>query len=83
MDNLIVHWNPVIIARILLAGHRITFCSPYCPFDGAIEFVFNTIENTLHSRMEMIHNVDDLDRHIRVIIHLIPQFSPYFDHIGF
>jgi hypothetical protein len=83
MDNLIVHWNPVIIARILLAGHRIAFRSPYCPFDGAIEFVFNTIENTLRSRMEMIHNVDDLDRHIRAIIRLIPQFSPYFDHIGF
>ena len=47
MDNLQSHHNRQMAAMIYEAGHRLIFRPPYCPTDGPIEYIFNTIQGML------------------------------------
>ena len=83
MDNLLVHTNANILGEILAAGHRYVFRAPYYPVDGPIEYVFNTIENSLAYRMHEIDTVGDLNTHVRAIVQQMPSFVNYFTNCGY
>ena len=51
MDNLNAHWNPQVLALIADHGHRVCFRAPYYPIEGAIEYMFNTLQTRLRLRM--------------------------------
>ena len=44
MDNLNAHRNVGVLALIHAYGHGVWFRAPYYPVDGAIEFIFNTLQ---------------------------------------
>ena len=44
MGNLKVHKNPIILSILHNIGHRYVFCAPYWPVNGAVEYVFNTVQ---------------------------------------
>jgi len=83
MDNLNAHTNGIVTTLILARGHRIVFRAPYCPIDGAIEYVFNVIETQLRVESPNIHDVASLERKMIDIIRSITEFSPFFRHVGF
>ena len=67
------------------AGHRVVFRAPYYAVDGAIEYVFNTVQtNLMVEYKNNFHSLDDLRNTVNLlIIGAIPTFRPYFDHVGF
>jgi len=83
MDNLNTHRNPFVLDLIIGAGHHYVFRAPYYPVDGPIEYVFDTIENELNSRMHRIFNLEDVGEATMEIINSIDNFVPYFHHVGF
>ena len=83
MDNLNAHTNPTIFARIIGAGHRILFRAPYFPVDGPIEYVFNTVQNTLCLFMRDIVDMATLRVKVEEVIGSLDHFHNYFDHVGF
>ena len=83
MDNLIAHKNPVILQLIYAWGHRIAFRAPYYPVDGAIEYVFNTLQQDLTIRLHAIKNGDDLHREVMDSIGAMPNFVNYFLNIRY
>ena len=50
MDNLNSHINGAVVGLIHLYGHGVVFRAPYWPVDGAIEFIFNTIQSLMRGR---------------------------------
>ena len=83
MDNLRSHHNQQMSAMIIAAGHRIVFRAPYYPIDGAIEYVFNTIQGVLRFRNSLISDEGSLKNEIDNAIAAIPSFAPYFVNCGF
>ena len=83
MDNLNSHTNHAVQALIFNAGHRIVFRAPYYPVDGAIEYIFNVIECALCIRLRDIHTTAEYIDNLREIIRNLPEFSPFFRHVGF
>ena len=83
MDNLNAHTNPTIFARIIGAGHRILFRAPYYPVDGPIEYVFNTVQNTLCLFMRDIVDMATLKVKVEEVIGSLDHFHNYFQHVGF
>ena len=83
MDNLNAHLNGQAIALIHLHGHRVCFRAPYYPIDGAIEYVFNTLQTRLRLRMAYIVDEATLRRELSDGIRSITTFVPYFQHVGF
>jgi hypothetical protein len=61
MDNLNAHTNVRVTTMILDEGHHFMFRAPYCAtVDGAIEYVFNTIECMFRIRSPDIKDVQSL-----------------------
>ena len=78
MDNLMAHKDPAILQLIHAWGHRVCFRAPYYPVDGAIEYVFNTVQQDITIRLHQIKNGADLYRELRDSISGIPNFIGYF-----
>ena len=83
MDNLNSHKNPAVIALIHAYGHGVVFRAPYWAVDGSIEFVFNTIQTLVRSRLYEIYTGEDLVQVVYQTIQSIETFAPYFEHVGF
>ena len=82
-DNLTAHHNPAVVWAILAAGHRIAFRAPYYPVDGAIEYVFNSIQQQLTYRMHEITDYAELEQAVQDIIGGMVDFRNYFFNVGF
>ena len=82
MDNLNSHKNPMILNLIHVAGHRYAFRAPYWPVDGAVEYVFNTIQSRLKVHFNQLQTMAELRNRINLIIGTIPSFGRYFRHVG-
>ena len=83
MDNLSAHKHPIVLNLIHTAGHRYVFRAPYHPVDGPIEYVFDTIETEISTRMHEIFDLEDLRDATFEIINSIDNFVPYFEHVAF
>lgn len=83
MDNLASHHSAYIQQVIVNAGHRLLFRAPYYPVDGPIEFVFNTIEQSLNGYQYTITTGNDLRQGVNTIIANMPHFADYFRHCGY
>ena len=83
MDNLNVHKNPLILNMVQNAGHRLVFRAPYWPVDGAVEYVFNTIQTRLKVFFDQLTTMPELENRINLIIGAMPSFTRYFIHVGF
>ena len=85
LDNLNIHKHPIILNLIDEAGHRVVFRAPYWSCDGAIEYVFNTIQTHLQMDDDGVDNVDDLIEEIDNIIFykVIIGFRKYFEHVWY
>lgn len=85
MDNLRSHFDGVTWARVGATGHRFLPRCPYAPFDGPIEYVFNSLEGHLKNRLHVIHTNADLVREVNNIIGQLAQqgFRRYFVHCGY
>ena len=83
MDNLNSHKNVGVIALIHLYGHGVVYRAPYWPVDGAIEFIFNTLQTLMRSRSYLITTDNDLIAAIYECIQTIHSFSAYFENVGF
>lgn len=90
MDNLTAHRNMLVSQLIHAAGHRIVLRAPYHPFDGPIEFVFNTLQQSL--TLALYRSEDDqnpngtqhnLRAEVRAIVRRMFDFSEYFVKCGF
>ena len=82
-DNLTAHTNQAVVYAILAAGHRVVFRAPYYPVDGAIEYVFNSIQQQLTYRVHDILTEVDLEDGVRAIIGAMINFVNYFYNVGF
>ena len=51
--------------------------------DGAIEYVFNVIQCALNVRLRDIRTTAEYINNLREIIMNMPEFSPFFEHVGF
>jgi hypothetical protein len=83
MDNLNIHCHPAMLHLIADRGHRVVFRAPYWSCDGAIEYVFNTLQTKLQMDVHGVENVLALVGKIAGIIGDIPMFQNYFIHVGF
>ena len=83
MDNLNSHKNVAVVALIHVYGHGIVFRAPYWAVDGAIEYVFNTVQTLIRSRLYEIRDGNDLVATIYESIQGIDSFSNYFINVGF
>ncbi len=83
MDNLNIHHHPVIHNLIANHGHRVVFHAPYWSCDGAIKYVFNTIQTRFQMDVQGVENVLKLIGKIGGIIRDMPSFKNYFIHVGF
>ena len=83
MDNLNIHKHPVILDLIHVRGHRVIFRAPYWSCDGAIEYVFNTLQTRLQMDVYGVDTVFDLVNKINTIVGGLPSFKRYFLHVGF
>jgi hypothetical protein len=82
-DNLIAHKSPLITGMIFNADHRLVFRAPYYAVDGAIEYVFNTIQTMLQMFYHQVDTMEHLEQKIIEIIASIDSFRSYFVHVGF
>ena len=60
MDNLNSHRNVAVVALIHLYGHGVVFRAPYWAVDGAIEFIFNTLQSLVRAKLYEIKDANDL-----------------------
>ena len=82
MDNLLAHRNRAVTGLILEWGHRFCFRAPYYPVDGAIEYVFNTIQHDLTIKLPDIQNGNDLRNEVFNTVGSIENFVAYFTNLG-
>ena len=83
MDNLNSHKNPLILNGLLNSGHRYVFRAPYWPFDGAVEYVFNSIQLKLKIYFNWLETMNDLRNCINLTVGGIHSFNQFFEHVGF
>ena len=83
MDYLNLHKHPMIINMIHSRGHRVVYRAPYWSCDGAIEYVFNTLQTNLQVDVNGVGTVYQLVNKINTIIAHMPHFKRYFIHVGF
>ena len=83
MDNLNSHKNVGVIALIHLYGHGVVYRAPYWAVDGAIEYIFNTLQSLLRARQYEINSDADLIAAIHESIQSIDSFAEYFENVGF
>lgn len=82
IDNLLAHKNPAVINLIFESGHRFYFRAPYYSVDGAIEYVFDTIQRDLEVKLDEIKNASDLRNEVFNIVGAIITFCTYFAILG-
>lgn len=68
---------------IVGAGHRLVFRAPYYPVNGPIEFVFNTIEQSLCQYQYSVTDGVALRQAVNTSIPGIHDFVDYFIHCGY
>ena len=83
MDNLNAHKNIGVLALIYAYGHGVCFRAPYYPVDGAIEYIFNTLQILIRSRLHEIHSEESLRGVVQQTVQSMCDFAPYFEHVGF
>jgi hypothetical protein len=83
MDNLNSHKNPIILNMLHNAGHLYVFRAPYWPTDGAVEYVFNTVQTRLKVHLNKLTTMEELRNRVNLIVGTIPSFYRYFLHVGF
>ena len=83
MDNLNAHRNEGVVALIHLYGHGVIYRAPYWPVDGAIEFIFNSIQSLMRAKSYEINSENELLAAIYESIQSIDSFSNYFEYVGF
>ncbi len=83
MDNLSSHKNPAVLALIRTYGHGVVFRAPYWAVDGSIEFVFNTVQTLMRTKLPEINNDNDLLIAIQQTVQGLTDFGPYFRRVGF
>ena len=77
-DNLLAHTNPVVIGLILQWGHCVCLRAQYYPVNGAVEYVFNTLQHNLTIKMANITNDEQLRTEVNNTIGSILNFVNYF-----
>ena len=77
------HLHAAVIYAILAAGHRVVLRAAYYPVDGAIEYVFNSIQQQLTYWMHGILTGVNLEDAVRDIIGGMIDFVNYFYNVGF
>jgi len=60
LDNLNLHKSPIVLNLIHTNGHRIVYRAPYWSCDGAIEYIFNTIQTKLQMDTEWVDSIHGL-----------------------
>ncbi len=80
--NLNIHKHPVILDLIHVREYRVIFREPYWSCDGAIEYVFNTLQTRLQLDVYGVDTVFLVNK-INTIIGGLPLFKRYFLHVGF
>ena len=83
IDNLSLHMSTRVSNLIIGRGHHLVFRDPYYPIDGAIEYIFNTLQSSLRLKMYDIETRDDILFKIEETIANMAIFTPYFWHVGF
>mgnify|MGYP006203868831 CR=1 FL=1 len=83
MDNLNIHRHPAVLNLVAERGHRVVFRAPYWSCDGAIEYVFNTLQTRMQMDVQGVETVIELVAKIGEIIGDMPTFNNYFIHVGF
>ena len=68
MDNLNIHKHPVILNLIHGCNHCVIFWAPYWSCDGAIEYIFNTIQTKLQMDVYGVDTVFDMVNKIHTIV---------------
>ena len=68
---------------IYQADHRVVPRAPYWQVDGAIEYVFNTLQTNLMLYFDQINTMEELENTAKLIMASIETFRPYFEHVGF
>ena len=83
VDNCSTHKSALVSQLILMHGHWLVFRALYYPVDGAIEYVFNTIQHEIALSMYTINTIQDLINKIHAIVASIASFVNYFINCGF
>ncbi len=81
MDNLNVHYSPVLLQMIASQGHRYLFRAPYWSVDGPMEYVFNSIHTLLLQHFHTIDELTVLGNRIDTVIARMTNFKNYFLHV--
>ena len=82
-NNLLAYLHPQVMVVIYQAGHRVVPRAPYWSVDGAIEYVFNTLQVLRCVNLQEIKDNDDLVNHIQNVFVNFERFTEYFRHVGF
>ncbi len=72
-----------MINLIHLYGHRIVYRAPHLSCDGAIEYIFPTIQTKLQMDPEVVDSIHKLVNRINGIVGDMTLFKPYFLHVQF
>ena len=81
-DNLSSHHSPLVANTVHGHGHLSVPRAPYHPWDGAIEYIFNRIDQGLQTLLHLIHSEADLYHYIRLIFGSLDHFDETFTHVG-
>ena len=83
MDNLNLNMSTIVMNVIHLYGHQIVYRAPYWSCDGAIEYVFNTIQTKLQMDPKAVDSIHRLVNKMNGIVGDMTLFKPYFLHVHF
>jgi hypothetical protein len=75
IDNLNLHRHPVTTKLIYACGHCVVFWAPYWSCDGAIEYIYNTLQTHLQIEINGVDTVFCLANEINFIIGGVPSFK--------
>ncbi len=83
MDDLNLHRSPIVTNLIHFYGHQIVYPDPYWLCDGAIEYVFNTIQTKLQMDLEVVDSIHGLVNKMNGIVGDMTLFKSHFLHVHF
>lgn len=81
-DNLTSHHSALVSQTVHAYGHAAIARAPYHPWTGAIEYIFNRINQGLQSLLYLIRTQADLIHYIRVVFANLNGFDETFAHVG-
>jgi hypothetical protein len=80
-DNLRAHKSPLLYHTVEGGRrHRIQPRPPYMPCYGSIEYVFCQLQGKLNKDINNIHNLNDLERSIYMVVANLGGFNNTFAH---